>query len=774
MRRSCFKDRNDDERERRVSPRPKRTSSPFRGRRRTHPRRTEFHIAFSHRYAVSNTSIFCLRLCFVFLLPLVDFLSDVALTSTVLIPALQSTEICVAGTGTYQGGTFTSDGTFCGQVDVYASSESSSAGCTTDEMKSGPSDGTCYDLQRHTAAFFEGVANDVCDDDEEPCEAIRIFSQGTHGEIAITSCASREDTSTSACTSTCTVPEPSVGTTSCTSCADCPDRPSCFASNAGKTASPATSQDTANNNDPVTYDNNASYANDVTFDVYVRYALEGMNLAAGDDVVENVRQALGDAFVTYATAAVSSGFASDLVSNYADTTLTYNTDASAYDVLVAVSGDGSSTDWDDMQLLLNSVDAALITNDDHLDQIQTTIQAYKDNDVISDANDVTFTSSAAVTFNGTCVGENGPCTYASECCGPSSIVTNDDLSCISSTCASPSTFDNGGDGSTLSSSSVICNWYGDDVSGYCASSALTQGCDWTPMFASNNLNEECPRALENGLYPCHVDTDSLGTTTCTQRTVDATTHDCSYSLSLVKCKSAYKIVDTPLQTTYFAYNAKGDYDTRSIVNAPIFDDEGYPTSTADMCSKCTSCDDQVPYECGKRVFLCCVCQLPISTGETCCGTDDWKHLGSRQCGTFVDTPLSRSTYVRSRFVLERDDARRRIRGIRKVRCRPPGDANDRADTVVGYVCIYIYRLLRFRAAPHLSSYPRPPPRPQHTNRTHRTYRERRHVQGHVSTSAVSRQHEFGPVLPYSQRRVSRAIVSSPLRRVQRAGRQRDV
>jgi hypothetical protein len=88
------------------------------------------------------------------------------------------------------------------------------------------------------------------------------------------------------------------------------------------------------------------------------------------------------------------------------------------------------------------------------------------------------------------------------------------------------------------------------------------------------------------------------------------------TIGMVKCKSAYSKERIPTFSEYTSYDAKNflNYMNRPINQAPLFDSEGYPTNTEEMCKKCSSCSDRLTYECGTREFYCCLCQSPISTG----------------------------------------------------------------------------------------------------------------------------------------------------------------
>ena len=96
-------------------------------------------------------------------------------------------------------------------------------------------------------------------------------------------------------------------------------------------------------------------------------------------------------------------------------------------------------------------------------------------------------------------------------------------------------------------------------------------------------------------------------------------------IGMVKCKSAYSKERIPTFTEYTNYDAKNffDYMMRPINQAPLFDSEGYPTNTEQMCKKCSSCTERLTYECGTREFYCCLCQSPIATGEWCCDTEEY-------------------------------------------------------------------------------------------------------------------------------------------------------
>eukprot|EP00939_MAST-03C_sp_MAST-3C-sp1_P002021 g2021.t1 len=206
------------------------------------------------KYIIPNCCILTLRLLFVFIFPLLDFLSDVVLIGTIVGPALESTTVCVSSSNvqhcTYGNcnGTFFKQGRWsvsgddCGLVDQYA--QDNSAGCPVDQRK-GPKDSMCYTRSKHSMLFFEGQTSTHCDTITTVAECdvpknMQYFDTGYETVSTnvpnLTVCSARADvSSSSACNNMCTVDTDVPSTTSCTSsCLSCPDRASCYARNEPK------------------------------------------------------------------------------------------------------------------------------------------------------------------------------------------------------------------------------------------------------------------------------------------------------------------------------------------------------------------------------------------------------------------------------------------------------------------------------------------------------------------------------------------------------------
>ena len=195
----------------------------------------------------------------------------------------------------------------------------------------------------------------------------------------------------------------------------------------------------------------------------------------------------------------------------------------------------------------------------------------------------------------------------------------------------------------------LCTWYGTDDTGYCGPYGLTGSNVYqTDQFCRGALydgQEWCDVNRYDGYSSQHdVSPDANGNTCNT-----GASHTIQDVIGMVKCKSAYSKERIPTFTEYTNYDAKNffDYMMRPINQAPLFDSEGYPTNTEQMCKKCSSCTERLTYECGTREFYCCLCQSPIATGEWCCDTEEYKHLGSKQCGgngkCYKNAPVSDRT-----------------------------------------------------------------------------------------------------------------------------------
>ena len=187
----------------------------------------------------------------------------------------------------------------------------------------------------------------------------------------------------------------------------------------------------------------------------------------------------------------------------------------------------------------------------------------------------------------------------------------------------------------------LCTWYGTDDTGYCGPYGLTGSCNVL------QTDKFCRGSLYNGYAWCDLDDGVSNESEFTLHMQDDVVPDANGSvcnsgagggiqntIGMVKCKSAYSKERIPTFSEYTSYDAKNflNYMNRPINQAPLFDSEGYPTNTEEMCKKCNSCSDRLSYECGTREFFCCLCQSPIATGAYCCDTDEYKHLGSKQCG----------------------------------------------------------------------------------------------------------------------------------------------
>ena len=197
----------------------------------------------------------------------------------------------------------------------------------------------------------------------------------------------------------------------------------------------------------------------------------------------------------------------------------------------------------------------------------------------------------------------------------------------------------------------LCTWYGTDDTGYCGPYGLTGSCNVI------QTDKFCRGALYDGSEWCDLDED--GTNYHMQADVapdangaicnSAASHTIQDVLGMVKCKSAYSRERIPTFGEYTNYDAKNffNYMNRPVNQAPLFDSDGYPTNTEEMCKKCNSCSERLSYECGTREFFCCLCQSPIATGEWCCDTDEFKHIGSKQCGgngkCYKNAPVSDRT-----------------------------------------------------------------------------------------------------------------------------------
>ena len=179
---------------------------------------------------------------FVFVLPLIDFLTDVVLVSTILTPALETTEICVSTSPkTYRGARWYVNGEDCGLLDSQAiESTEELGGCPIDQRKP-PRNGSCYDPILHNLAFIEGDTSTRCEN-STTCDNITYMKNEDIGEvipgssnndlignfIEITVCTARDDLNSTSCSSSRTsIPR----TVSCTKCSECSDRSSCRALN---------------------------------------------------------------------------------------------------------------------------------------------------------------------------------------------------------------------------------------------------------------------------------------------------------------------------------------------------------------------------------------------------------------------------------------------------------------------------------------------------------------------------------------------------------------
>ena len=183
----------------------------------------------------------------------------------------------------------------------------------------------------------------------------------------------------------------------------------------------------------------------------------------------------------------------------------------------------------------------------------------------------------------------------------------------------------------------LCTWYGTDDTGYCGPYGLTGSCNVL------QTDKFCRGSLYNGYAWCDLDDGVSNEYEFTLHMQDDVVPDANGSvcnsgagggiqntIGMVKCKSAYSKERIPTFSEYTSYDAKNflNYMNRPINQAPLFDSEGYPTNTEEMCKKCNSCSDRLSYECGTREFFCCLCQSPIATGAYCCDTDEYKHLGT--------------------------------------------------------------------------------------------------------------------------------------------------
>jgi hypothetical protein len=210
------------------------------------------------KYCISNSTIVILRLLLVFLLPLIDFLSDVVLIGTIMGPALETTEVCIEGTNkTFKGGKWSVNGELCGLVDQHAS-DLDQAGCTADQIKP-PRDGKCYSRQKHNMVFFEDDANTTCQTNRTKCDVpqrVKYFSftnsfgsgglEDIYSYPEFTVCSARGDLNSSFCPNGCAVDTDVSATTDCSaSCKSCPDRASCYERNAPRSFSTRTGFESA-------------------------------------------------------------------------------------------------------------------------------------------------------------------------------------------------------------------------------------------------------------------------------------------------------------------------------------------------------------------------------------------------------------------------------------------------------------------------------------------------------------------------------------------------
>ena len=119
--------------------------------------------SFLKIFKLQNSHTHTNRLLFVFVLPLIDFLTDVVLVSTILTPALETTELCVSTSPkTYRGGHWYVNKEDCGLLDSQAVETGEElGGCPVDQRKP-PRDGMCYDPVLHNLAFIEGDTSTRC------------------------------------------------------------------------------------------------------------------------------------------------------------------------------------------------------------------------------------------------------------------------------------------------------------------------------------------------------------------------------------------------------------------------------------------------------------------------------------------------------------------------------------------------------------------------------------------------------------------------------------